>query len=286
MSAPPPTDEADALFEEGRRLMDQGSLAEACPKLEKSFQLSPRLGTMLNLGSCFERRGQLARAIAIYERAATLARQQGRADREAAAREYAAKLEPKVGKLVVVLEEPSTALVTQVDGETISTRSDLVPLDPGRRRLTARSPGKAPFEVVLEVKPGATTTVTIPKLADAPTPAAPAAAPHAAPPPPPPEDSTARTVGLVAGFGAAAVGIGLGTFFGLRAKSKHDASSSECDASGCTPQGLTLIDQAKTAGNLSTAAFVAGGVALAVTLTVMLVTSKPSAKRPVAVLAF
>src|SRR5262249_42471780 len=158
-----------------------------------------------------------------------------------------------------------------------STRSGLVPLDAGRRRLTARSPGKVPFEVVLEMKPGATTTVTIPKLADAPKPVTPpATAPAEPPPPPPPEGaSTGRTVGLVAGFGAAAIGVGLGTVFGLRAKSKHDASNGECDASGCTPQGLTLIDQAKTAGNVSTAAFVAGGVAFAVTLTVMLLTSKP-----------
>src|SRR4051812_28700343 len=47
-AAPAPTDEADALFEEGRRLMTEGHLPEACAKLEKSFQLAPRLGTMLN----------------------------------------------------------------------------------------------------------------------------------------------------------------------------------------------------------------------------------------------
>src|SRR5690242_3541508 len=139
---PPQTQEADALFEEGRRLLDAGQLPEACAKLERSFQLAPRLGTMLNLGACYELRGQLAHAIAIYERAATLARQQGRADREKIALDYAAALEGRVGKLVLVIEETSPQLVTQVDGETLSTQSGLVPLDPGRRRLSARVPGR------------------------------------------------------------------------------------------------------------------------------------------------
>jgi hypothetical protein len=251
--------------------MSQGALTEACPKLEKSFQLAPRLGTMLNLGSCFERRGQLARAIAVYERAATLARQQGRTDRETAARELAAALEPKVGKLLIVIEEPSRELVVQVDGETLSTRSGLLPLDPGRRHLTARALGKVPWEAILELKPGSTLTVTVPRLADEPSPPPPQSPALATPS----EDSTLRTAGLIAGFGVAATGVTVGTIYGLLAKSRFTSSKGECDATGCSDRGISLIDDAKSAGNVSTAAFIVGGVALAVTITFLVVTGKP-----------
>jgi tetratricopeptide (TPR) repeat protein len=272
-AADPPS-EADTLFEDGRRLMEQGSLEEACATLEKSLQLAPRLGTMLNLGGCLERRGQLARAIALYERAASLARQLGRSDREAAAREFAAALEPRVAKLLVIADEP--ALVTQVDGETISTRSGLVPLDPGPRRLVARMPGRVPFELVLDLHAGETRTVTIPRLAEEPKRAA---------PPPASSGSSLRTAGLATGFGLAAVGLGLGTFFGLEARAKHEDSLAECDAAGCSEKGLTFIHDAKAAGNASTALFVAGATALAATVVVLVLTrrSRDVAQSPVAV---
>src|SRR5262249_47437855 len=244
--------EADALFEEGRRLLDEKRLPEACAKLERSFQLAPRLGTMLNLGACYELRGQLAHALAIYERAATLARQTGRTDREAVALDYAAALEARVGKLVVVTQETSPQLVTQVDGETISTQSGLVALDPGKRRLVARVPGRIPFETTVDVVAGKNTTVTIPKLS------------LEAPKPPPESDSSARTWFIVGGLGVTVASAGVGTFFGLRAKSKKDDSG--CDATGCTADGLTTYDEARTAGTISTVAFVVSGVALAATI--------------------
>ena len=100
-------DRADVLFHEGRTLVESGDLVGGCAKLEQSFQIAPRLGTMLNLGSCFERSGRLARAVAIYDRAATMAREAGRPDRERAARELAAAVEPRIAKLLLLVEDPA-----------------------------------------------------------------------------------------------------------------------------------------------------------------------------------
>jgi hypothetical protein len=249
--------------------MDRGALAEACGKLERSFQLAPRLGTMLNLGSCFERRGKLARALALYERAATLARQQGRKDREAAAREYAVALEPKVAKLLIVTEEPSVDLVMQLDSEVVTARSGLVACDPGASVFSARVPGRAPFDVRLSLVAGTTTTVTVPKLK---------VEQASALPPPQVEGRPVRTAALVTGFALAGVGAGLGTFFGLRAKSIHDDSQRECDPSGCSANGLRLISDARTSGNVATIAFVASGAILAGTLAGLFFTSRPAAR--------
>lgn len=270
---PSSTQRADALFAEGRALMESGNLEPACAKLEQSFQLVPRLGTMLNLGACVERRGQLSRALGIYERAATMAREAGRPDREKAARELAAAVEARVGKLLLVVEQPAPGLVVDVDGEPVPTRGDLVALDPGERKITARAPGRRSWSAVVTSRAGNEVRVVVPQLAeDTPAPAA-AAAPAPAPAAPrvaaapggssnEPPASPARAPAAIAAFAVGAIGVGIGAAFGLRAISKHDQSNAHCDASGCDDTGLALVSSAKSAGTVSTIAFAAGGAGL------------------------
>ena len=53
---------AEALFDQGVRLMKQNNFAEACPKLEESDRIDPAVGTLLYLGECYERVGKTASA--------------------------------------------------------------------------------------------------------------------------------------------------------------------------------------------------------------------------------
>src|SRR5262245_40239679 len=46
---------AEAAFDKGRALLQQGRVAEACLELEESQRLDPGLGTQLNLADCYER---------------------------------------------------------------------------------------------------------------------------------------------------------------------------------------------------------------------------------------
>src|SRR3954467_9213570 len=71
---------AEALFEEGRKLMAEGKAADACPKFADSEQLDASSSTLLNLASCYEKLGRTASAWATYREAASLASANGRAE--------------------------------------------------------------------------------------------------------------------------------------------------------------------------------------------------------------
>ena len=61
---------AEALFDQGVRLMKQNSFSDACPKLEESERIDPAVGTLLYLGECYERvgKGWLATKVSMYSR--------------------------------------------------------------------------------------------------------------------------------------------------------------------------------------------------------------------------
>src|SRR4051794_31792523 len=77
---------AQALFDDGRRLMNEGHYAEACPKLAASQKLDPGAGTLLNLATCYEKNSQFASAWATFKEAAAASHSSGHADWETAAR--------------------------------------------------------------------------------------------------------------------------------------------------------------------------------------------------------
>src|SRR5688500_5523674 len=72
---------AEALFDQGLRLMKQNSFSEACPKLEESNRIDPAVGTLLYLGECYERVGKTASAWATFREAASLATNSSQPDR-------------------------------------------------------------------------------------------------------------------------------------------------------------------------------------------------------------
>ena len=72
---------------------------------------------------------------------------------------------------------------------------------------------------------------------------------------------------------AGVVGIGVGSYFGLRAISKKDASEADghChDGNQCDDVGYALRDEGRDAGTISTVLFVVGGAAMAGGLTLFL----------------
>lgn len=64
--------EAEALFEEGRNLMNSGQIAPACEKFEASAAIDIAIGTLLNLANCREMTGDHKAACDNYRKAELL----------------------------------------------------------------------------------------------------------------------------------------------------------------------------------------------------------------------
>jgi hypothetical protein len=264
---------AQVLFDEGKKLMNDGRWAEACPKLEESEKLDPGMGTEFNLAVCYEHVGRTATAWAVYLGVASAARASGQAARERVAREHAAAVEPRLVKMAIVARASDEGLRITRNGIEVGRGQwgTPMPVDPGDQRVTASAPGKRTWEKTVRVTSGA--TIEIPALEDEPAragsgepPAQRAATPVMAPIYTQPEPrSGANTQRVIGGAVAVAglVGVGVGVVFGLSSRNKRDEAGAFCNAENqCTEPGLSLRDDAMQAGTISTVAFVAGGAAL------------------------
>ena len=136
---------ASKLFDEGRTLVIAGRFAEACPKLEESQRLEPRLGTQLNVAFCQERLGKLASAWLGFQEAAITARREGDVAREEFAKSRIDTLEPRVPWLRVragagIDPEQLTLLL---DGAPLASSAwgKELPVDPGEHALVAAQVG-------------------------------------------------------------------------------------------------------------------------------------------------
>jgi len=215
---------ATALFKDGRALIAEGRTSEACLKFEESHRLDPSGGTILNLALCHEKEGKLARSWSEFSEAIAFARRDYRADREAEAQEHAAKLEPRLSRLTVVV--PPAAQVegmrVERDGRELAppSWSLAVPVDGGEHVVRATAPGHVPWSRTIEMaSESGAATVEIPALGLMPPPPPPAVErpqPQIVATPSRPEGNPRRTAAWIVGA-AGAVQLGFAGYYGLEA---------------------------------------------------------------------
>lgn len=267
---------AQALFDDGKRLMAEKKYGEACPKLAESQRLDPGGGTMLALALCHEAEGKTATAWADFKAAQADARRDHRADREAAAGDHIKSLESKLTKLLVTVGTDIEGLEVRRNGVVVGKAQwgTPIPVDPGEFQFDAQAPGKKAWSSKLPIDgAGKTVEVKVPALEDQPVAAAspaPASVDETRNVNREPAPAAAAANGgknyvpaLVAGSVAVAA-TGFGTFFGLRASSKWNDAKRGCVDHACpSPNAPSEVDAARSAADASTVAFVIGGVALA-----------------------
>jgi hypothetical protein len=295
---------AETLFREGKQRMAARDYVRACPKLADSFKLDPATGTLLALAMCHERAGKLASAWAAYADAAARAKREARPDREKAAREKVAALEPRLSFLTI----SSSRAVSEIAGLEISrngaavglgTLGTAVPMDGGTYRIAASAPRRKPWSAQITIgASGERHTTYIPALEEsAAAPVAEIASPSAKPAlelPSPTSSAAAKDASMAAqadtakstsGYGAlaaatiagGAVSLAIGTTYMLRAMAKNEESQNGCSADRCSPVATQERLDARAFGNVATVAFLAGGALLAMGTTLYLVGSPASA---------
>jgi tetratricopeptide (TPR) repeat protein len=272
---------AEALFQEGKRLMAEGKYTDACPKLAESNRLDPGAGALTALALCHKAEGKWASSWSEFKDVVSLARRDGRKDREQVALASIAELEPKLSRLVLEVDTATLAVDEELllDDTPVARAAygQSLPADPGVHRISARAPGRKPWETTSTIaekkdaKP-VLVTVRVPALE-----LLPVEAPVVAQPLPPPTQevsgplrergNTQRIVSYAVG-GAGIVALGIGTFFGIRALSKNSDSDQLCGDPCASQAGLDANDSARSSATVANIAIglglaaVAGGVVL------------------------
>jgi hypothetical protein len=260
------TGAATDLFNAGRDLMKAGDYAAACPKLAESARLEAKVGTLARLAECEEKLGHMVSARAQWEQAMNLAAAQ-RDDRLAHVKAELARIDSVVPKVLFAVDgQPPQGLELRIDALQVGLASIGVPLpvEAGSHHLVATAPGKKAWASDISTPPnGSVTRVVVPMLTDGPPEAPPPTTPLG---PAPTHASPLGTVGIVVA-GAGVIGLGVGAAFGFIASHKNSESNVQpggCNSDNVCPEGAYgLRNSARTAGDVSTALFVAGGVLVA-----------------------
>jgi len=258
---------AEALFERGKLLMDQGHTPEACEAFGESQRLDPAGGTLLRLALCHEAAGKLASAWLEFGEVGRVSKE-GTGDpaklqeRVRLAREHLSAIEPRLPRLAITVQPAA-----RVEGLRVSANGSprnegtwgvAIPVDPGDVVVVATAPGRRESRVTVHVAEGQQQNVElVPLLALAPP-----------PPPPPPiapraeHASLLRPVGVGVGLlGLAAVGVG--TYFGVHAIGKWNDSNAACPGTTCSNStGVSLASDAQSAARIADVTLAAGAAAV------------------------
>jgi hypothetical protein len=234
------TSTAEHLFQQGLDAMKRNQFKEACDAFAGSNEADASPGTEMNLALCSEKQNKLATAWGWYRTAAGLAEIRNQKDRAELARTEAAKLEPKLHKLVISVKYPADGLIVTRNGAAVPAAvfGTDVPIDPGEYAIEVSAKGKVTWKQTVHINVGAgVDRVEVPALVDAPVEAKPAGgtpgADYTPPAPGGPDGTKQRTVGFILGGAGIVSGIAAISFEFLallQADKRKTANSALSDA--------------------------------------------------------
>jgi hypothetical protein len=270
--------DAERLFREGQKLMEERRFGEACPKFEAAYRKDQQLGTLLNLAYCHKAQGAVWQSWLEFKEAEVKAIDLKRNDRRDFARQRMAELEKSLARVVIDPTDKVELTEVLVEDRRVpeAEKGQIFAAEPGQRKLTFRAKGKKQVVQLIHIEKGdRPQRIAVPDMVDEEEPVvvAPAEVARETITTPVTREVTSpdrsrgtvqRIVGL-ATAGVGAVGLTVGSIYGLRTLYNEctDGKPAYPNVPGrpsCTGEQHARYSET---GAISTVAFIAGGVLVA-----------------------
>lgn len=267
-------DRADALFNQGKKLLAGKHFADACQAFEQSYKLDPGIGGELNIAKCYEEWGKLARAYHAYQ----AAEQQARDAHDKRATKIHALVEQissQVPRLTIHLPDGASPdnLAVTIDGAAIDGLNQPQLVDPGPHQIEYEVDGAKKTKIVPVERGGSSdVTLDLPTKKVTTTSTKTRTEKREAPEKPreiadPGDPGHGQKLAAYVTTGAGVVAIGISSYLTLSARSKYnDALAADCGGmtNGCNQAGLDATHAARHEANIATVVFLGGVAAVGV----------------------
>lgn len=238
---------AEQLFREGKRLMAEGKIGEACTAFEGSYRKDEAVTTLLNLADCREKNGQFASAWGHFIEAERKTRgNTGEAGFNATAKDRASKLEGRLSYLIINVPDEA-----RVDGLEITRNGQPVdraewnrdiPVDGGAWKVEGKAPAYEAWSTTVTVgKEKDKQSVNVPRFRALPADVAPPDGPEPLAGPAPSSFTGKRKAALAVGA-VGLIGVGVGTVLYFQAAGIYD----DAEAAQTNEDRVRLTDDANS----------------------------------------
>lgn len=217
--------QAQMLFLEGRKDLDENKWDVGCPKLRHSLELFSVANSIFSVAQCDEREGRTATALEHWERGVALV-DDPKDPRTKVGKDRIAVLEPLVPRIRVIVPPESAGATISLDGAVLASAVLASPLrlDPGKHVFVVRAQGRQDNRKEIDVAEKERTefvAVLGPVETAGPDPTGSASVPPPPPPPPPPPMHQKKLAGfVVGGIGVASLLVSAGT--AIKLQGLHD----------------------------------------------------------------
>jgi hypothetical protein len=239
--------QAEALFRDGKQLMKDGKLAEACAAFEGSERAEHNVATVLSLADCREKNHQYASAWALFLQADSQTRSDPKqAVLNTTAKRRAHALEARLSYLTINVPDESRILdlVVTRDGAPVDPAewNRSIPADGGSHVIAGKAPGHESWSTTVTLQPESDKQAVevprfkaLPEIVNKPPRDEAATIPGRRPPPlPEPSPFTRpRKIGLAVAVGGVAIG-GVAIGLGISASNLHNDAVATCPPSACS----------------------------------------------------
>jgi hypothetical protein len=284
--------QAEALFRDGKQLMKEGKLAEACAAFEGSERAEHNVATVLSLADCREKNRQYASAWALFLQADSQTRSDpSKAVLNTTAKRRAHTLESRLSYLTINVPDESRIpdlLVTR-DGAPVDPAewNRAIPADGGSHVIAGKAPGHESWSTTVTLRPESDKQAVevprfkaLPEIVNKPSRDEAAAQVRVLAPEPSPFTRRRKIgIGVAAGgvvIGAVAIGLG------SSASGLHSDAVATCPPSACSAKNAAdataINSRARSRARYANVGYGVAGAAL-VTGVVLWLVGKPESPR-------